>query len=97
MDKNPKYHLIAIQCKSCETNWGLNILLSGNNIEPFATICDCGALIIGNFNFHEYHNTLNSISKEGYSKSKIYLTNGHFEILQMSETEILTLPNLPLE
>ncbi len=97
MDKDPDHHHIAIKCKSCQTLWSLNIALSGNHVEPFATICDCGALIIGNFNFLEFQSIQNSKSNEVYSKNKIYLTNGHFEILQMTENEILNLPNLELE
>ena len=96
MNEDPPYHLLAIKCKSCENNWSLNILLSGNHIEPFATICDCGALVIGNFNFLEYQNMKSSNNSEIYSK-KIYLTNGHFEILQMKKNEIVNLPKLHLE
>ena len=96
MNEGLGYHLLAIKCKSCENLWSLNISLSGNHVEPFATICDCGALIIGNFNYLEYQNLKNPNNNENYSK-KIYLTNGHFEILQMKKSEIMKLPNLQLE
>ena len=91
------HHNLAIMCKSCENKWSLSIRLSGNNVEPFATICDCGALIIGNFNFLEYKKIQNLTNNIGESKNKIYLTNGHFEILQVTEKEISNLPNLQLE
>ncbi|OLS27792.1 MAG: hypothetical protein HeimC2_09860 [Candidatus Heimdallarchaeota archaeon LC_2] len=96
MNEDLNYHLIAIKCKSCENNWSLNISLSGNHVEPFAAVCDCSALIIGNFNFLEFQNKQNSENPNDHSK-KIYLTNGHFEILQMKKNEILKLPNLHLE
>lgn len=92
-----KFHNLAILCKSCKNKWSLRIPISGNQIEAFATICDCGALIVGNYNFilHQQIIAQNNNFEE-YHKS-IYLTNGHYEILDLSENEIITLPSLSVE
>jgi len=97
LTKERDYHSIAILCKSCKNKWSLRIPLSGNQIEAFATICDCSALIVGNYNYyqHQHIKTNYKVAKELWKK--IYLTNGHFEILDLSIDEIQSLPSLLIE
>ncbi len=97
MTEDITYHSIAILCKSCNNKWSLRIHLSGNRIEAFAAICDCSALIVGNYNYHQ-HQLINSQKDDSEAlHKKIYLTNGHFEILNLSDEEISSLPSLLIE
>lgn len=93
-------HVIGIICKNCKTKWQLQIPLTGNNVEVFAGICECGVLIVGNYNAK-----LN-LGKRGKSKTKVemkgvldekYLSNGSFQFLDLPENELKLLPILGLE
>ena len=43
-----KYDTIGIKCKSCTKQWRIKIEISGNKIDAFASICECGEIIVGN-------------------------------------------------
>ncbi|MCE7733361.1 MAG: hypothetical protein GPJ54_00690 [Candidatus Heimdallarchaeota archaeon] len=96
MTNSVSYHGIAILCKSCNNKWSLQIPLSGNRIEAFAAVCDCSALIVGNYNYYDHQIMTQNNDFKG-SQKKIYLTNGHFEILDLSKEEIISLPSLSME
>ncbi len=95
MEIKANTHIIAILCKSCDSNWRLSIPISGNNIESFATICPCGAIIVGNYNYSLDIDS--NIDSKFISKNQKYLTNGQFEVLNLSDAKINQLPILELE
>lgn len=97
MTKGITHHSIAILCKSCDNKWSLHIPLSGNRIEAFAAICDCSALIVGNYNYHQHQLLTPQKDDSKRLQKEIYLTNGHFEILDLSQEEIASLPSLSIE
>ena len=97
MTISASYHVIAILCKSCNNKWSLQIPLSGNRIEAFAAVCDCSALIVGNYNYHDHQIVKTQDGDLKDYQKKIYLTNGHFEILDLSKEEINDLPSLLIE
>ncbi|MHA2248746.1 MAG: hypothetical protein ACXAD7_00220 [Candidatus Kariarchaeaceae archaeon] len=85
-----EYHNFAIECKSCHTKWAISLPLTGNIIEAFAAVCECGALIVGNYN-----SSVDEHLSSEIAKNKKYLTNGHYEILD--DLEVTHLPRLELE
>lgn len=93
-----KQHNLAILCKSCNTRWKLSILLTGNRVEAFATLCECGAVIVGNYNRSADNPTdLEITATSDEINKKKYLTNGNFEVLDLSRDYMETLPTLALE
>ncbi len=91
--------VVGIKCSNCQVKWRIEISLSGNPVEVFATICECGALIVGNFNYNKHLSHLNGtrILAPQIAKDEKYLTNGHFEILELTSKELQKLPLLELE
>tara|TARA_A100001234_G_scaffold107144_1_gene94124 strand:+ start:645 stop:932 length:288 start_codon:yes stop_codon:yes gene_type:complete len=92
-------HTIGIKCRQCDTKWKLHIPLSGNNVDVFATICPCSAIIVGNYNSVLIKEDLEGIkiTNQAISNDQKYLTNGHFDILDISPENINRLPELSLE
>lgn len=89
-------HSFFIKCKSCNEKWMIQIPITHTNIEAFAGICDCGAIIVGNYNY-EYHKHLefsDELDKDVIKK--IYLTNGHFRIILQNHQEIDKIRKLDL-
>ena len=94
-----KVQTVGIKCYNCQVRWRIEISLSGNPVEVFATICECGAIIVGNFNYNKHLSHLKGtrIIAPQIAKNEKYLTNGHFEILDMQFEELQKLPLLELE
>ncbi|MCH8907533.1 MAG: hypothetical protein IH840_10625 [Candidatus Heimdallarchaeota archaeon] len=95
-----KVHTFGIECKSCERQWRLELPLTGNIVEVFAAVCDCSAIIVGNFNTKKLRQSKKyqlSIKSEAISLDERYLTNGHFSILDPEQTKLNQLNLLVLE
>lgn len=92
-------HTIGIECRSCGEQWRLNIPLTGNKVEVFATMCPCSAIIVGNYNAvlikEERSGTV--VRNEAISKDEKYLSNGHFDVLEATGEQLQNLPELSLE
>ncbi|MHA2089636.1 MAG: hypothetical protein ACW98K_02155 [Candidatus Kariarchaeaceae archaeon] len=98
MDNTSSYHSIAIRCKSCRSEWEMDIAISGNVVEAFAAVCSCSNLIVGNYNYAEHKKILaQSIQLSEQQLKRIYLTNGHFTILDYSREEKKKLAKLEAE
>ncbi|MHA2028619.1 MAG: hypothetical protein ACW99A_01085 [Candidatus Kariarchaeaceae archaeon] len=97
MSEEKQHHQLAILCKSCKSQWSISIPITKNHVEVFAAVCDCGALIVGNYNYELHQSIKSSLDVSEYLQKKIYLTNGHYEILELTHEEIQTLPSLALE
>jgi len=90
----------GIQCKSCDRKWRLELPLTGSTVEVFAAVCDCAAIIVGNFNTKKLRETKEfqlSIKSDGISLDERYLTNGQFIILDDDREDIDQLDLLILE
>lgn len=93
-------HEIGIECRGCGEQWRLSIPLTGNKVETFATICPCSAIIVGNYNAAMIARELNgamTMKNDAISKDEKYLTNGHFDVLELDEEQLKKLPELALE
>lgn len=92
-------HTIGIECRDCDDRWRIVIPLTGNVVEVFATICPCGAIIVGNYNTSKVRDNQVGIriQNEAISKDEKYLANGNFDFLDLTEDEIQKLPQLSLE
>lgn len=93
------YHTIGISCRDCGENWKINIPLTGNKVEVFATICPCSAIIVGNYNSAIIKDELQGVRmvNDAISKDEKYLTNGHFDVLELDQETVEKLPELSLE
>lgn len=92
-------HEFGIQCRQCKSKWRISLQISGNPVEVFATICECGAIIVGNFNQNlliREESPVN-VSINSVSKDRIYLSNGHFDVLELDSESVKKLPMLALE
>lgn len=93
-------HTIGISCRNCGENWKVTIPLTGNKVEVFATMCPCSAIIVGNYNavmIKQEKNGMIDMKNEAISKDEKYLTNGHFDVLELDESDLDQLPELSLE
>lgn len=95
-------HEVAIQCRGCQKLWRLQIPLTGNKVEVIASICECSAIIVGNYNaklIEEEKKGRKTLNPENtvISMDDKYLSNGHFDFLEMSPDELKKLPVLALE
>jgi hypothetical protein len=92
------YHQIGIECRSCSDRWKLDIPLTGNKVEVFATLCPCGAIIVGNYNSVQIEQSHGiRVTNPSISKDEVYLSNGNFDILDIETSEMEKLPKLDLE
>lgn len=92
-------HEVAIQCRDCLKLWRIQIPLTGNTVEVIASICECGAIIVGNYNaklIEEEREGIKILNPEIALDEK-YLTNGNFDFLELSPEELEKLPVLALE
>jgi len=92
-------HQIGISCRKCGSQWRISVPLTGNQVEAFATICPCSAIIVGNYNAKIIEDEITGIKirNPAISLDEKYLTNGQFDVLQLSEEELKQLPELALE
>ncbi len=76
----------------------MDITHSGNVVEAFAAVCSCSNLIVGNYNHIEHKKILaQSIQLSEQLLKRIYLTNGHFIILDYTDEEKQKLAKLEAE
>lgn len=96
---NSQEHKVGIECRKCGKQWKIRIPLTGNAVEVIATMCECGAIIVGNYNSKliEKEKNQTSVTGDSISKDEKYLTNGHFDFLELSEEDLKRLPELALE
>lgn len=93
-------HIFGIQCKQCDRKWRLELPLMGNAVEVFATICDCSAIIVGNYNHSKQLDLTSdqvSVNNSLFNRNEKYLSNGNFDVLVITHDELKKLPNLDLE
>ncbi len=84
--------IIGIECNSCATQWRIEIEIGKNEIETFATLCECGAIIVGN-----RRNKVDDEIAESMSIKERYLTNGSYSIISIDHEIVNKLPLLELE
>lgn len=84
--------IIGIECKSCSKQWRIEIPISSNEVESFATVCECGSLIVGN----RKNKVRNDLSTE-IKLQEMYLTNGSYIIITTDENVAKELALLELE
>lgn len=87
------YETIGIECKSCNKQWRIKIELRGNKFDAFASICECGELIVGN---RRKDIVSDNLDDEILIKER-YLTNGAFVIITINENDAQNLPILDLD
>jgi hypothetical protein len=76
----------------------MDIVHSGNVVEAFAAVCSCSNLIVGNYNHREHKKILAQSSQlTELQLKRIYLTNGHFKILDYTNEEKQKLAKLEAE
>lgn len=93
----PELLNFGIQCRTCGKQWNAKLQLTGNLIEAFAAVCECGSLLVGNYYLQiheglEYSKILTPIQKK-----KVFLSNGHFDVLSLFDDDLLLLEELDLE
>ncbi|MCY3411493.1 MAG: hypothetical protein INQ03_07680 [Candidatus Heimdallarchaeota archaeon] len=79
---------IGIECLSCTKQWRLDITTSNNKVDAFATLCECGEIIVGNINNH--------VDENGSIQER-FLTNASYQIISIDMEKIRKLPVLELE
>lgn len=99
VSSDPKIHTVGIKCRSCDTRWKIQITLTKNQIESFATICECGAIIVGNYNksIGNLEDGKIEVKNKNIAHNKRYLSNGQFDFLQLDNEQLDNLPLLDLE
>ena len=93
----PELLNFGIQCRACGKQWNAKLHISGNSIEAFAAVCECGSLLVGNYYLQIHESLEYSKILTPVQKKKVFLSNGHFDVLSLFEGDLVSLEELDLE